>query len=137
MFSLITVIISILIAGALILAVVYYGGDAYTDSRERAVIARMDNEGAQVTAALTLYKTSKGEFPTGTATDIAQQLVDAGYLSAMPTNDQVNWTFINDTVIGMNVPDNLCLAYNKRQGVEEIPACSTLSATSKPLCCSE
>lgn len=137
MFSLITVLVSILIVGALVLAVVYYGGDAYTDSQERAVVARLDNEGVQVSSALTLYKVHHGEFPRGTSAEIGQQLISSGYLNALPANDQANWTFINDTVVGTNIPDSLCLAYNKRQGVEEIPTCSSLSASTKPLCCSE
>ena len=100
MFQLIVAVISIALVAALAIASIFYGGDAFTKSSEKAVVTTLINQGQQIAGAAALYKTDNGvNAPTGEV-DAAHVLVTGDYLSAAPAGTKVtdgNWSIDADS----------------------------------------
>jgi len=95
MFQLIVAVISIALVAALAIASMFYGGDAFTRSSEKANVTTLVNQGQQISGAATLYKTDNAEYPAD-----VEDLVTGGYLSVEPTPSQLaegnTWGFSSD-----------------------------------------
>jgi type II secretory pathway pseudopilin PulG len=79
MFSLIISIISIALVVILAGASLYYGGDAFNKGGAKGEAAQFANEGQQISAAMTMFKSDNGgTYPTSDA-DIAPE-----YLKSFP-----------------------------------------------------
>lgn len=93
MFQLIVAVISIALVAALAIASIFYGGDAFTKSSEKAVVTTLINQGQQIAGAAALYKTDNGvAAPAGEIT-VGHALV-GDYLAAAPSGSKVtsgNW----------------------------------------------
>lgn len=94
MFQLIVAVISIALFAALAIAAMYYGGDAFTKSSEKANLTTLVNQAQQISGAAALYKTDKGygiETTTATGATLVDDLATdpAGYLSAVPTPSKI------------------------------------------------
>ena len=63
MTTIILVAIGVLIAAAAALFVIFYGGDAFSDSAVRAEASRLVSEGSQIEHATTLYYQQEGKLP--------------------------------------------------------------------------
>lgn len=135
MASLIITLVTIALVGALILAVTYFGGSAFTDSQQTAKASAVLNQSAQISGALTTYRAHHGGFPTGTQEQIKEKLVTSGYLAAVP--ESVSWTLVNDYALATDLPDDVCLDLNKKLGINEVPTCSSISGDSRNVCCSQ
>jgi hypothetical protein len=99
MFQLIVAVISIALVAALAIASIFYGGDAFTKSSEKAVVTTLINQGQQIAGAAALYKTDHGVAVASTdeVVDGSHELVTEGYLAAAPAGAKVttgNW-YIN------------------------------------------
>lgn len=86
MFNLLISIIAIALVTSLAGASLYYGSDAFSDGTKKALIAKLNNNGQQVKAALTLYKTLSSAKPAtnGDGEFDLDQLVTDDYLSSFP-----------------------------------------------------
>jgi len=106
MFQLIVAVISIALVAALAIASIFYGGEAFTKSSEKANVTALVNQAQQISGAYQLYKTDNGKAPAGIA-----DLTAGGYLSALPTPSKIAtaaWAFdANGTnvVVPLNATD--------------------------------
>lgn len=135
MFSLIITVISIALVAALALATIYYGGDAFENGGAEAQVATLQNEGAQIRAAMEAYKVNEGGLPTGTQDEIKAQLISRGYLKTFPTGT-ADWTLVNDFAVVQGLPDARCEAINAKYGITGIPACDDPAIGGRTVCCS-
>lgn len=83
MFQLIVAVISIALVAALAIASIFYGGDAFTKSSEKAVVTTLINQGQQIAGAVALYKTDAGVNPA----DI--NALTPAYLADLPQGAKV------------------------------------------------
>ena len=133
MFSLITVIISLILVGLLATATIYYLGDTSGYS-ERANAARVVNENQQVSAAITLYQQDKGVLPAELT-----ELVAEKYLTA--PRSQVIYADTNYLVTDVDGAAQ-CKAINAQLGLKDsetgeglLPACTDPAYSDKSYCC--
>lgn len=106
MFQLIVAVISIALIAALAIASIFYGGDAFTKSSEKANVTTLINQAQQIAGAAALYKTDKG---VNVYTDLATPYdVDSGstlvgeYLANAPTASKIAtgpWQIVNGKVV--------------------------------------
>jgi hypothetical protein len=80
MFSLIISIISIALVVILAGASLYYGGDAFNKGGAKGEAAQFANEGQQLSAAVTMFKSDNG----GTAPTAAEDELVTDYLKSIP-----------------------------------------------------
>lgn len=80
MFSLISVVLSILLVIALALATIYYGGSSLVEGSTKAHAARVINQGDQVASAARLFQAEHRRWP-----DSLTELVSGKYLSSIPS----------------------------------------------------
>jgi uncharacterized protein (UPF0333 family) len=64
MFQLIVVVIAIVLVAILVVAGIYYGGDAFNDGSARASYAQNVNSAAQIEGAMQLYYQDNLKNPT-------------------------------------------------------------------------
>ncbi len=76
MFSLIITIVSIALVAILAIASVVYAGKAFKDADTSAQIAQTIQEGAQIAATVQVYLVYESAFPTGSAEEIGNELVE-------------------------------------------------------------
>jgi len=126
MFSLIITIIAIALVAALALATIYFGGPASQKSTGQAKAARILNEGQQVKGAAALHLAE-----TSTKANSMDGLISTKYLQSAPDGWQVTegYTFRAESDY------QVCLAANKKFGVNTVPACSDNAYASMPVCC--
>lgn len=79
MFSLITVIVSVVLVVALLMVTMYHGGDTLEKSRADARAAEIIQQGQQLTGAAVIYNAQTGSWPQS-----IQVLLDEGYLKNLP-----------------------------------------------------
>jgi len=84
MFQLIVAVISIALVAALAIASIFYGGEAFTKSSDKAHVTALVNQAQQISGAYQLYKTDNGTAPATIA-----DLVSGGYLASLPTPPKV------------------------------------------------
>jgi type II secretory pathway pseudopilin PulG len=84
MFQLIVAVISIALVAALAIASIFYGGEAFTKSSEKANVTALINQAQQISGAYQLYKT---DFGNG-ASDV-DALVTGKYLAAAPNPSKI------------------------------------------------
>jgi hypothetical protein len=87
MTTVILVIIGILIAAASAFFLIFYGGDAYSESEAKAEAARLVNEGVQIEAAFQAFKAQEDRTPgEGDGVDYTamKDLVCNKYLTQIP-----------------------------------------------------
>ena len=131
MFSLIITIVSIALVVALVVATVYYGGDATRQSAAKASATALINQASQIAAAGALTVSQGSAWPAA-APQFAQP-----FLAAMPvppksayvegTPAVSDWTYFdaglsNHFIVADKIGKDVCLAVNKTQGVIGIPA---------------
>lgn len=106
MFQLIVAVISIALIAALAIASIFYGGDAFTKSSEKANVTTLVNQAQQISGAAALYKTENGVSVAAGIVDNVNPLVDEGFLAQAPQGNKVapgNWTIVVDTAATPNV----------------------------------
>lgn len=132
MFSLILVIISIALVAALTVAVIYYGGDAFSEGRATADAARLINSGQQIAGAVQMYRSDHGSAPA----ELTLLTSNNGqYLNALPEG---NWIAGASSVLA-SVSEAKCKELNRRLGfkLETIPSCSDPQYTTMSVCCAD
>lgn len=101
MFQLIVAVISIALIAALAIASIFYGGDAFTKSSEKANVTTLVNQAQQISGAAALYKTDNG-VPVNPASAIAD-LISGHYLANEPKApkiaDGTAWAIENGNVV--------------------------------------
>lgn len=127
MSALIITIIAILLVGAIAAATFYYGGSSFTDARRSADAVRLVNEGSQVKAAVDMHKQ---QYHAG-VNDLSE-LVDKKFLSALPPSA---WQSTNGYAVSVVNDKELCLAANKKMGVNGVPNCADPRIANATLCC--
>lgn len=113
MFQLIAAVIAIFLLGLLVLAAMYYGGNAHSDAKIRADYSGNMNTGAQIEGALRLYFNDHAMYPPSNLENetLLQFLVDNKYLKEIPAGE---WT-VNPQTLSRPI---------KNQTVEE---CSSMN----------
>lgn len=139
MFSLIITIIAIALVAALVLATVYYGGNALNKSSDSANSAEVLNKGNQIQGAFELYRADHGHLPVGTADEIKSVLISSEYLKSWPSaKSSSQWGLINDYATLSGLTQSQCESINQQMlGSPTIPACSATGNEGKSYCCSE
>lgn len=84
MFQLIVAVVSISLVVILAVAMLWYGGSAFTASSDRALFARLMNHGGQIEGAIQLYSSTRGAPPQGNSSQILATLLSENYLSTVP-----------------------------------------------------
>jgi hypothetical protein len=84
MFQLIVAVISIALVAALAIASIFYGGEAFTKSSEKANVTALVNQAQQISGAYQLYKTDNGSAPAAIG-----DLTTGNYLASLPTPPKV------------------------------------------------
>ena len=125
MFQLIVAVISIVLVAALAIASIFYGGDAFSKSSEKANVTALVNAGQQIAGAYTLFKTEQAAEPAD-----LNDLVTNKYLAAPPSggkaahadgvweldtsdpNNKVTKIQIKATAI----TDDVCIEANRQAG---------------------
>jgi len=116
MFSLIITIIAIALVAALAVASIYYGGDAFNVGTGKARAAQYMNEGQQISAAVSLYKTDNaGAYPAN-----IDVLVEDNYLAASPGGE---WAFDANYVTRTGLSEAECTEANESVGQSGAPLC--------------
>lgn len=90
MFQLIVAVISIALVAALAIASIFYGGEAFTKSSEKANVTALVNQAQQISGAYQLYKTDTGGAPANIGA------LSPDYLASLPTPPKVStgtWAF--------------------------------------------
>ena len=126
MFSLVIVLISIVLVGAIAAAVIYFGGSAFTGGGDKAKATQAVNEAQQVKGALEVYKVQTGNV----ATSLTQLAPD--YLKAAPTA----WGTIDGYAYSSQETLANCKAVNALYGINTVPDCTDPAYTGVPVCCS-
>jgi hypothetical protein len=109
MFQLIISILAIILAVALAGVSVYYGGSAFSNGSEKAEYATLSNQGAQIEAAMTLFRANTGGTATLTSTDLVEH-ASGQYLKQLPVSSADAFVIEGTKVISANVPDAVCAA---------------------------
>ena len=128
MFSLIIAIVAVAIVVVLIAATMYHGGDSILSGSQHAASARLLNEGQQLHAALVTYQATTGDM-AGTIDD----LLTSNTLRSAPTG----WSVINGYAYRSVDTRDVCLAANKKVGVDLVPTCSDPAYAGVAVCCSQ
>lgn len=90
-------------------------------------MSRILNEGQQIKGAFTLFRAETGETAEGLT-----QLVAQSYLKAAPDG----WDVSAGYSFHVENSQEVCLAANKRVGIEGIPTCADATYADKTVCCS-
>lgn len=130
MFNLIITLVSIGLVAALALATLFYGGDIFKSAKEGAEVSRLMSESSQIRAAASAHAARESS-----AANTVQELVDKEYLK--PAINGRGWSATSGMVKLTDVPDDRCLAFNKKHGIETVPACSDPAYDGKIVCCDE
>lgn len=105
MFSLIITIISIALVGALAVASIYYGGDAFAQGSEKAGASTLVNQYQQIKGAADLYRVNNMVAATGIddlTPDFLQNVPDPGQ------NASGNWEITDGAITVGGVLDSVC-----------------------------
>jgi hypothetical protein len=132
MFSMIITIIAIALVVALTIATLLYANNTAGEASSRSAAARALNEGNQIVGAMELYRADKGTFPTGTNEAIKAEILATNYLAAWP---QGQWDLTTGYAIRSDLTQEVCLATNKKLGINEIPSCSEATYLARTVCC--
>lgn len=97
MFQLIVAIVSIALVVILAALAMWVGGDAFTQSGEKATFATYLNQGSQIEAGLKMYQADHGTMPSGfgTSDEVIDELQDKQYLRSRPPGQ---WEIVGDTI---------------------------------------
>lgn len=133
MFSLISILISILLAVLLVGAVVYYGGSAYLNASNDAKVAAIMTQGSQIKAASALYSSqNQGQNPAS-----INVLVSDHYLQSAPANWNIT-TSGEPTLYTPVTGTSLCQKFNQKYdnypANSPVPSCTAVTG-SQPVCC--
>lgn len=79
MFSFIVTLIAIVLVAALVLATIYYAGEAYRTAQTRATAVSVVNQGHQLLGATQLFQVQHGRWPAD-----QQELVNFAFLKSIP-----------------------------------------------------
>lgn len=125
MFQLIVAVISIALVAALAIASIFYGGEAFSKSSEKANVTALVNAAQQISGAYTLYRTdwSNTSVVIGDSST-AGSLVALKYLASAPAPSKVatgSWTITGGVArIGLvGSPANtapVCQEVNRQSG---------------------
>lgn len=102
MFNLIVSVISIALLAALAIASVFYGGEAFTNSSEKANVTTIVNQAQQIAGAAALYRTENGYNPPVGVIDSSHALVGK-YLAQVPVGSRVTddeWELLDPNASG-------------------------------------
>ncbi len=150
MTTIILTIIGVLIAAAAVLFLIFYGGDAYSDSTAEAEAATMITQSTQINAAFDIYKAEKGKNPgNADGTGALDDLVENDYLTQIPprpANNNYSPDWIIDYRLGMarttlgrsddEVANKVCEKARARMGMKGDPLrCDDPSMSSVDPCC--
>jgi hypothetical protein len=121
---------------------IWYGGSVFTDNTGKALYAKLMNNGQQIQAAVQLYSSREGFFPTGTSQQILNSLVDGDYLTMIPEG---HWILQQDKLIKQLDTTDQCIAINSAAGFDPTslpasfngcPPCSDAGYDGWPSCAS-
>ncbi len=129
MFSLIIGIISVILVAILVLATIYYGGDALVAAGPKAQAARLTNEAEQLRLAIQMYVVDHNKLPEKMA-----DLTDNGrYLKNAPTDWQDSSQFFTKSTY--DVEKDTCLQFNVSRGIPFVPECTDEVYRNVTVCC--
>ena len=130
MFSLIITLISLVLVGAIVVATIMYLGSPVTKANASAQAAALIAQSDQIQAASDAYTVDTGGQAPAALTDLVPR-----YMSSVPAGWQnpgsLQYPISSKTVTDVNV----CLAFDKKEGYQSIPSCSSLTSVSAPVCC--
>lgn len=129
MFSLIITVVSIALVAILTYVAIYYGGSAWSNSKQKADAATMINSGQQIAGAVQMYRNDTGNVPA----DLSELVSNSKYLTAIPEGA---WTTGTNSVVSA-VSEAQCMEINSQLGLNlaSIPSCDDKNFDSTSVCC--
>lgn len=128
MFSLIITLLSIGLVALLALASIYYGGDIFSSGNQKAAAAQILTESQQMRGALSAHVALVGDRASST-----DDLVSSQILKAVPDG----WGVIEGYAYKSVSTVDVCLAANKKLGIDLVPACTDVQYAGTAMCCSQ
>jgi hypothetical protein len=142
MFQLVTGVIAIVLAALIAIMALFYGGSVFTDNSGKAMYSKYLNGGQQIQAAVQLFQSQNGYFPTGTSQQILNSLIDGDYLSQIPDG---RWIIQEDKLVRELQTNDQCKAINVAAnydvttlpaGMNGCPPCADSAYKNWPACSS-
>lgn len=119
MFSLIVVVLSIGLAAGLGVALIYFGGDVFSEAALETEVLRKQAEGNQLVSAVELYGITRLTMPS----DISE------LVPTFASNIPAGWRLDGNVLYVPTAEENICRAYNVRMhSSSEIESCSDVQA---------
>lgn len=135
MFQLIVAIVAILLLVAMVVATIWFGGEVFSESKQRALYAEYVNSAAQIDGAINLYYQEKADYPPGEDATFLKSLVDTGYLSNVPPGE---WKVSRELLYKSIADLKVCEIINRMAGQDtsatDCPPCSDPAYKSWPGC---
>lgn len=136
MFQLIVAVVAILLLVVIVIAAIWYGGDVFSESKQRALYAEYVNSAAQIDSAINLYYQENASYPDGEDDVFLQNLVSAGYLSNVPGGQ---WKVSRELLYKSIADLNVCEVINRISGQDtsgetKCPPCGDPAYKSWPGC---
>lgn len=128
MATLIITITAIILALALALVAVYYGGAAWTGASDNAVAAQYLTGAQQIEGAVKLYTVEHTGMKPGSLDD----LKNGNYLRS---NLDGTWSISGDYVVSKTLTDAQCLKVDQKLGLTTTPTCDDPAYAGQPVCC--
>jgi hypothetical protein len=141
MSSLIILILVVLLAVLIIAMTSYYLSNSYAESEINAKAAALVSEGQQVSAAAQMFDADNPKASISSVDDLMPK-----YLTSIPKS----WQMGSDGAAPISLPthfvrpmpqdsrsEEICLAANKKIGVNSVPSCSDLPAQFLGCCISD
>lgn len=129
MFSLIIGTISVVLVAILVLASIYYGGEALIASGPKAQAARLTNEAEQLRLAIQMYVVDHGRLPER----LSDLTADGKYLKNTPTDWEDSSQFFTKSTY--DVEKDTCLQFNISRGIPFVPECTDEVYRGVTVCC--
>lgn len=127
MFSLIVTILAIVLAVALAVAALWFGGSVFGEGAAQARDAKNAAQANQIAGAVAAYRTDLIAEPTS-----LEDLVDEGYLASIPEGA---WEVDGQYVIRQLDTEDECQAFNYKFNIDDVPACTDARYQGQIVCC--
>jgi hypothetical protein len=135
MFQLIVAVIAIALMVVMVLASIWFGGNVFSESKQRALYSEYVNSAAQIDGAINLYYQETASYPAGEDEVFLNNLVSTGYLNGVPNGQ---WKVSRELLYKSIADANVCEIINRMSGQDtssvQCPPCGDAAYKSWPGC---
>jgi hypothetical protein len=135
MFQLIVAVVAILLLVVMGVAAMWYGGNVFTESKQRALYSEYVNSASQIDGAINLFYQEKAGYPAGEDEVFLQNLVSSGYLNGVPNGQ---WKVSRELLYKSIADVKVCEIINRMSGQDtsttQCPPCGDAAFKGWPGC---